>query len=262
MRHLLLLFLLLIAPVRALAFDPFAATGIERRPNAVVPLDIAFTDESGRRVTLRALGGGKPVVLVPVLHKCPNICGVTLSGIMDAIMAQHYRPGDDFALVAFGIDPAEKPADAASSLAGLRRRFPKTAGAIHALTGDGRSIRAVTDALGYRYGWDPDIRQYAHLAATAILAPDGRLSRWLYGLAPAANDLGLALTEAGRGQIGSWTDQLLLLCYHYDPVTGRYSPMIWLALRLAGAATVALILALIGMALWRDRRREREIPRG
>jgi protein SCO1/2 len=95
-----------------------------------------------------------------------------------------------------------------------------------------------------------------------VLTPDGHLSRWLCGLAPAGNDLNLALTEAGQGRIGTWTDQLLLLCYHYDPVTGRYSPLIWLALRLTGGATVALILALIGTALWRDRRRRREPRHG
>lgn len=261
MRYLLL-FLLLLVPARALAFNPFEATGIDRKPDAAVPLDLAFRDEAGRRVTLRGLAAGRPILLVPVLHKCPNICGVTLAGLMDAVMAQDYRPGRDFALVAFGIDPGEKPADAASSLAGLRKRFPNLSQDIHALTGDARSIYAVTGALGYRYAWDAGIKQFAHLAATAVLTPDGHLGRWLYGLAPAANDLNLALTEAGKGRIGSWTDQILLLCYHYDPATGRYSPMIWLALRIAGGATVALILALIALSLLRDRRAGKEARHG
>jgi protein SCO1/2 len=260
MRYLLLL-LLLLAPAPALAFNPFEATGIDRKPDAVVPLDLPFNDETGRRVTLRQLAAGKPLVLIPVLHKCPNICGVTLSGVMDAVAAQAYRPGRDFALVAFGIDPKEKTADAAASLVDLRKRFPKLAADIHALTGEETAIRAVTDALGYRYAWDAEIGQYAHLAATAVLTSDGRLNRWLYGLAPAANDLNLALTEAGHGKIGAWTDQLLLLCFHYDPATGRYSPTIWLALRLTGIATVLLILAFIAASLWRDRRR-REVPHG
>jgi protein SCO1/2 len=261
MKHLLLSLLLLV-PAPALAFDPFTATGIDRKPDAVVPLDLAFRDEAGRRVTLRQLGGGKPIALIPVLHKCPNICGVTLAGVMDAIAAQSYRPGRDFAVVAFGIDPKEKPADAAASLAGLRKRFPKLAADAHALTGDGKSIHAVTGALGYRYAWDAEINQYAHLAATAVLTSDGHLSRWLYGLAPASSDMNLALTEAGDGKIGSWTDQILLLCYHYDPATGRYSPTIWLALRLTGGATVLLILAFIAASLRRDRRRRREVPHG
>jgi protein SCO1/2 len=261
MKHLLL-FLLLLMPAPAVAFNPFEATGIDRRPDAVVPVDLVFNDEAGRKVTLGQLSGGKPIVLVPVLHKCPNICGVTLAGLMDAVAAQSYRPGRDFTLVAFGIDAREKPAAAAASLADLRKRFPKLAADAHALTGDAKSIRAVTGALGYRYAWDADIGQYAHLAATAILTSNGHLSRWLYGLAPAANDLNLALTEAGHGRIGSWTDQLLLLCYHYDPATGRYSPMIWLALRLTGGATVLFILAFIAASLWRDRRRGREMRHG
>jgi protein SCO1/2 len=258
----LLLFVLLLAPAPAFAFDPFVVTGIDRKPDAVVPLDLAFVDGTGRRITLRQLAGGKPMLLIPVLHKCPNICGVTLAGVLDAIAVQTYRPGRDFALVAFGIDARETPADAAASLADIRKRFPQFAAGIHALTGDAKSIGAVTDALGYRYAWDADIQQYSHLAATAVLTSDGRLSRWLYGLAPASTDLNLALTEAGHGKIGSWTDQILLFCYHYDPVTGRYSPMIWLALRLTGGATVLSILGLIAASLWRDRRRGREVRHG
>lgn len=261
MKYLLLL-LLLLTPAPVLAFDPFAQTGIDEKPDAVVPLDLAFSDETGRRLALRQLGGGKPMLLIPVLHKCPNICGVTLAGVLDAIAVQAYRPGRDFTLIAFGIDAREGPKDAASSLKDIQKRFPQFAAGIHAVTGDARSIKAVTDALGYRYAWDSDIRQYAHLAATAVLTTDGRLSRWLYGLAPAASNINLALTEAGRGRIGSWTDQILLLCYHYDPVTGRYSPMIWLALRLTGGATVALILGLIAISLWRDRRRDSEVRHG
>mgnify|MGYP000347215966 CR=1 FL=1 len=252
MKYLLLLFVL-VAPGPALAFDPFAVTGIDRKPDAVVPFDLAFTDETGRRVTLRQLSNGKPMLLIPVVHKCPNICGITV---------QIYRPSRDFALVAFGIDAKETPADAAASLADIKKRFPQFAAGIHAVTGDEKSIKAVTDTLGYRYAWDADIQQYSHLAATAVVTAGGRLSRWLYGLAPAANDLKLALTEAGHGKIGSWTDQILLFCYHYDPVTGRYSPMIWLALRLAGGATILSILGLIATALWRDRRRGREVRHG
>jgi len=110
----------------------------------------------------------------------------------------------------------------------LRKRFPTlAAGGIHALTGKAVDIQHVTDALGYRYAFDPEIGQYAHDAAIAVLGPDGHLSRWLYGLAPDPGDLKLALTEAGQGQTGDWGDQLLLLCYHYDPVTGQYSLLIW-----------------------------------
>ncbi|NLR97261.1 SCO family protein [Rhizobium sp. P38BS-XIX] len=247
---------LVASPSAAAPFDPFKVTGIDQKPNVLIPLDRPFEDEAGHPVTLRALAGGKPMLLVPVLHNCPNICGVTLSGLMEAVEGQRFRPLGDFAIVAFGIDPKEGPKEAEESLHDLRLRFPDIAATgIHALTGKEADIHAVTDALGYRYAWDPDIGQYAHDAAVAVLTADGHLSRWLYGLAPEANDLKLALTEAGRGQTGDWSDQILLLCYHYDPVTGRYSSVIGLALRIAGGATIALGGGGVALALLRERRR-------
>jgi protein SCO1/2 len=240
----------------ALAFDPFQMTGIDRKEGAPIPIDLPYRDENGAVTTIRALADGKPVLLVPVLHDCPNICGVTFRGLARAVSAQSLALGRDFSIVAFGIDPAEGPAEAASSLSALRHDFPKLAvHGLHALAGTSGNIAAVTKALGYRYAWDAQIGQYAHIAATAVLTADGRLSRWLYGLAPDPTDLDLALTEAGGGRIGSWADQLLLLCYHYDPETGRYAATIRTLLRVGGGATATLGAALIGLALFRERRK-------
>lgn len=257
MRYVLAAVWLFLVPAAASAFNPFEATGIDRKPDAQLPFDLPFVNENGQQVTLRQLSGGKPALLAPVLHNCPNICGVTLSGLMEAVGAQDFLPERDFTVVAFGIDPKEGPQDAARSLADLRKRFSQTAATgVHALTGSEADVRAVTDALGYRYAFDDTIGQYAHLAAVAVVTPDGRLSRWLYGLAPAANDLKLALTEAGQGQIGSWADQILLLCYHYDPATGQYSPIAWTALRIGGGSTAVLGIGAIAVALIRERRRK------
>lgn len=255
---LLLLSSLICAAPAAAAFNPFETAGIDRKSDAQVPLAIAFVDQHGAPATLAGIAHDRPILLVPLLHKCPNICGVTLSGLMEAIRVQDYKPGRDFEIIAFSIDPKEVPQDARDSLADLQRRYPALSASVHALTGSRKNIAAVTDALGYRYGWDDAIGQYAHIAATAVLTADGRLSRWLYGLQPAPEDLALALTEAGHGRIGTWGDQLLLLCYHYDPVTGRYSPIIWTALRLAGVATAGIMLGGLGLALLRERRGRKE----
>jgi protein SCO1/2 len=256
MRALLALLLIVLASP-SFAFDPFAKAGIDRRPNAAAPLDTAFRDETGRAVTLRAAGGGRPILLVPVMHRCPNICGLTLAGIGEAVQLQKFVSGRDFTLIAFGIDPREGPAEAALSIDGLRQNFPALQAGVHGLTGDAPSIAAVLKPLGYRYDWDADLNQYAHIAAVAVLTPDGRLSRWLYGITPDPTGVRLALTEAGEGKVGSWADQLLLLCYHYDPQTGRYGSLIWTLLRVAGGATALLGLAWIGLALRRERRTAR-----
>jgi protein SCO1/2 len=256
MRLLLALLLVVLGSPSALAFDPFAKAGIDRRPNAAVPLDTAFRDETGRTMTLRAAGEGRPILLVPVVHRCPNICGLTLAGIGEAVQLQKFVSGRDFSLIAFGIDSREGPDAAAQSIAGLRQNFPALQAGVHGLTGDAASIAAVMKPLGYRYAWDDDLNQYAHIAAVAVLTPDGRLSRWLYGITPDPTDVRLALTEAGDGKVGSWTDQLLLLCYHYDPKTGRYGSLIWTLLRVAGGATALVGLGWIWLALRRERRRQ------
>ncbi|MCL4767679.1 MAG: SCO family protein [Hyphomicrobiaceae bacterium] len=251
--------LVLLAGGQALAFDPFQQAGIDSRRGARVPLDLAFRDETGASVTLRDLVRGRPIVLAPVLHDCPNICGVTLAGLVEAVRGQSFVPGKDFTIVAFGIDPNEGPAAARESLHKIEASFPDlpTSG-IHALTGRSGDIAAVTGALGYRYAWDERIGQFAHFAAVAVLTADGRLARWLYGLAPDPTDLELALTEAGKGRLGGWRDQLLLLCYQYDPETGRYGSLITWLLRLGGGLTVALMIGLIGVAVVRERRSARK----
>lgn len=254
--HAAVVLLPLLIPMRVLAFDPFAVAGIDVKPEAAVPLDLAFRDATGGSVTLRSVAAGRPIVLAPVLHDCPNICGVTLAGLAQSVRAQPFVAGRDFALVAFGIDSREGPAAALRSVEALARAYPALPRAsLHALTGSADNIAQVTRALGYRYAWDERIGQYAHVAAVAVLTADGRIARWLYGLAPAPDDLRLALTDAGQGKLGGWRDQLLLLCYHYDPETGRYGSLVGWLLRVCGGATVVVAGGLIGLAVLRERRR-------
>ncbi len=239
----------------AATFDPFAAVAIETPPVARAPLDGTFRDEAGRPVSLRSLADGRPIVLAPVLHNCPNICGVTLGALSDAVALQPSEP--DFAVVGFGIDPREKPADAAAALAVLADREGGANGThpIHALTGEAGEVHAVTDALGYRYAFDPDLGQYAHAAAIAVLTPEGRVVRWLPGLAPDPQELGRAIADAREGQVASLRETLLLMCYHYDPVTGRYTLLVSRIVQISGVATVLALAGLVGFSIMRERRR-------
>ena len=235
--------------------DPFASARIVERPGARIPLKAAFVDANGRSTSLAEIGGGKPILVTPVQHECPNICGVTLAGLADAIDGQHaLRPGRDFAVVALGIDPREGPAAARDDLARLTAQRGRPADWHPVmLTGSRQAISAVTDALGYRYTWDDRLRQYAHVSGTAVLTADGRLSSWLYGIAPGSEALGRALAQASQGQSGSVMEQLALLCFHYDPSTGRYSLAITKAVRIAGLLTVLGIAAIIALLARRRR---------
>jgi protein SCO1/2 len=222
--------------------DPFKSASIEDRPGARIPLDGPFADQEGRAVTLRQIAGGKPLLVVPVQHECPNICSVTLAGITGAIDGQaKYREGRDFEIVALGIDPREGPAQAREDLRRLARQRPDARWEPVALTGSAAAIHAVTDALGYRYAWSSQLDQYAHVSGTAVLTADGRMSSWLYGLSPRPAQLDRALAQAAADRSGGVMQRILLLCFHDDPETGRYSLAITKALRIAGIATVLLL---------------------
>jgi protein SCO1/2 len=235
--------------------DPLKSATIDERIGAQVPLDAPFVAANGNATTLRRIASGRPLLLTPVLHECPNICGVTLAGLGQAIAGQtRFAPGKDFAVVAFGIDPREGPAQARDDLQRLGQQTAAFTPA--ALTGSEAAIHAVTDALGYRYAWDDRIKQYAHVSATAVLTPDGRLSGWLYGIAPSPGELTMAVDNARNGRTGSVMEQLLLLCYHFDPQTGTWSLAITKVVRLAGIATVLALIALVVVLAKRRRRAE------
>lgn len=234
-------------------FDPFDQAGVDQRPGAVAPMALALTDDTGARTSLAALGHGQPIILAPVQHHCPNICGLTLEGLASAVRGQAMLPGHDFQVVAFGFDPHETASDAAVSADRLRARLGPAG--IHAVVAGPSETAATLKALGYRYAWDPRLQQYAHIAAVAVLTPDGRVTRWLYGIQPQGDELGRALTEARAGKAWDWGRQLLLLCFHYDPSNSRNGPVIWSVLRAGGALTVALLVGAVGWAVLRERRR-------
>jgi protein SCO1/2 len=233
-------------------FNPASLASVSAPPFARAPMDLAFTDQHGRVVTLGQLAAGRPLVLAPVQHDCRNLCGLTLEDLRTSLASLPLRAGADFSVVAFGIDPREAPADAAHSAA--RLGGPDAPG-VEALVGSASSEAAVTQALGYRYTWMPAIGQYAHMAAVAVLAPDGRLVRWLPGLGIKPAELNAALADARRGDTPGISDEIRLLCFHFDPSTGRYTLAIWRLIQWAAGGAAALIAGGVGLALWRERRK-------
>ncbi|WP_231139221.1 MULTISPECIES: SCO family protein [Pseudomonas] len=243
-------------------FDPFGSAGIDQKPGASVPLATRLTDQRGRSVRLGDLLGKRPVVLAPVYYTCANVCGAQLASLFNVLEALDYRVGQDFDLIAYSFNPTETVADAQKEMNKLRQRWPQQVDAkgVYFLVGDDVATKALSDAVGFRYRYDPKVQQYAHVSAIAVLTAQGRLARWLYGLGYQPNDMRLAITEAGQGNVGSLGDQLLLLCYHYNPRVGGYDSVVMLALKIAGVMTVLLLIGFIGWALRRDWLRKGRTP--
>jgi protein SCO1/2 len=233
--------------LREIGFDQ----NIDRR----VPLDTTFRDESGAAVRLGDYFRKKPVVLVFAYFDCPMLCTQVINGLSSALGVMSLNPGADFEIVTVSFNPHDTPASATAKKAVYLERYkrPGAAGSWHFLTGDQPQIERLTRAAGFRYVWDAETQQYAHPSGVIVLTPDGRLSKYLFGVEYGARDLRLAIVEASEGKVGTPVDALLLYCYHYDPMTGRYGLVIMRAVRIAGAATVLALGAFIVVMVRRER---------
>jgi protein SCO1 len=233
--------------LREVAFD--------QNLNAQVPLDTQFYDEAGKPVRLRDYFAGKPVVLALVYYQCPMLCSEVLAGLTTSLRALRFDAGRDFQVLAVSFDPKDAPENAAAKkkmYVDRYRRAGSEAG-FHFLTGDPPSIRMLTDAVGFRYVWDPANKQFAHVAGIVVLTPEGKVSRYFYGVEFSPRDLRLGLVEASQNRIGSLADQVLLFCYHYDPTVGKYTPLVMKLVRTGGALTLLVMGTFIGLMLRRER---------
>jgi protein SCO1/2 len=231
---------------------------IEQRLGQPLPLGATFRDEAGRAVRLGDYFGTKPVVLVLAYYNCPMLCTQVLNGLVSAMRVLSFDAGREYEVVTVSFDPRDDPSDARAKKEPYVSRYgrPDAAGGWHFLTGEKPSIDALTEAVGFQYAWDEKVDQFAHGSAIYVATPDGKLSRYLYGIEYAPRDLRLALVEASRGKIGTAVDQLLLYCYHYDPAAGRYSAAVMNMVRLAGVAFVLLLSTFLFLMWRREKRRE------
>lgn len=235
----------------------FAGAGVQDHLGAALPLDAPFVDQHGQPVTLRQYSGALPMIVVPVYFTCPNVCSAQLATLFMLLDALGYQAGQDYQLIAFSFKPEETAADAAAQLDALARRWPRLASStgVHFLVGPQASSEHLAGAMGFEYRFDPQLGEYAHTSTVATVTPQGTLARWLYGLGYQAGDLRLAVTEAGQGKVGTLGDQLLLLCFHYDPRTGAYDNLVVRALQVGGLLTCLLLAGGIALAVIRERKR-------
>jgi protein SCO1/2 len=214
--------------------------GFDQRLGDQVSLDLIFRDEQGKPVKLRDVTGGKPIILNLAYFGCPMLCTEVVNGMMEAIRQVPYEIGKDFAILTVSFDPKEDSELASSKKANYIKDLarPGAAAGWHFLTGDQPAIAALTASVGFTYEWDPVGQQYGHASGIVVLTPDGKISHYFYGVRYPAQDVRLALVDAAQGKIGSPVDKLLLFCFHYDPVAGKYSLTVMNLVRAAGLVTL------------------------
>lgn len=230
--------------------------GIVQKLNNQLPLELTFRDEAGQTVRLGQYFRSKPVILALVYYECPMLCNMTLNGLVKSLHAIALNPAEDFEMVAVSINPKETPQLAMAKKETYLEKYQRTHAidGIHFLTGQEQNIKQLADAAGFEYSYDPIAKQYAHAAGIMVATPEGRLSRYFYGIEFPSRDLRLGLVEASHNKIGSPVDQVALFCYHYDPVTGKYGLMITRLLQLLGSATALALGAFVFISLRRERR--------
>lgn len=232
---------------------------LEQKLNAPVPLDLVFKDEAGRTVPLRTYFGDKPVVLELVYFKCPSLCPMSMHETVMSLRRVPLKPGSDYNVVVVSFDPSDTPAMAAEKKAEYAKQYGKAgfAEGWHFLTGTQDAVSRLASAVGFGYRWDPATKQFAHAGGIMVATPDGRMSRYFYGIAYAPADLRMALVEAAKHKIGSPVDYVLLFCFHYDAAQGRYTLVIQNVLKIAAAITLFLLAGLIYLLMRDDKKRNR-----
>jgi protein SCO1/2 len=233
---------------------------LEQRLGHPLPLDLVFTNSAGAATSLRDLLGARPAILALGYHQCPSLCAVVLQATSASIAAMRLEPGEDYDFIFVSIDPVETPALAAATQRAYCRQLGRADNhrGFHFLTGRASNIEALAQAAGYHYFRDSATDQYAHPSGLLVLTPDGVISRVFPGIEYPPRDLRLALVEASSGRVGSPADRLLLLCYHYNPVTGRYGLLINRVIKAACGLTVLTLAAFVGGHLWKERRARKE----
>ena len=223
---------------------PLLNVGFEPQLNAQVPLDLTFRDEAGRQVRLREYFDNKPVLLAFVYYSCPMLCDQVQMGVAGTLRMLSFHPGRDYQVVFVSFDVRDTAEAAAQKKKMILSHYghPESADGWHFLTGSQDSIDALTKAVNFRYAMDPQTKVFAHASGIVLLTPDGRISRYFYGVEYPGRDVRLGLVDASAGKIGSPVDHLLLYCFQYNPSTARYSATILKIVRLGGLLTIFIIV--------------------
>jgi protein SCO1/2 len=245
---------------QSLTENQLSKISFDQRLDSQISFDLPFRDENGKSVGLRDYFGGKPVVLVLGYYGCPMLCTLVFNGMVESMNDMKWSIGDQFNVVQVSIDPNETPELATTKKETYLKRYGRAgAGAgWHFLTGNEPNIRKLADEVGFHYAYDPSVKQYAHPSGLVILTPDGRVAKYLFGVKFAPVELYTALQGASERKVGSPIERLVLLCFHYSPIKGKYGALIMSVVRVLGAATIGGLVWFF-LAMIRGEKKERAL---
>jgi protein SCO1/2 len=235
--------------------------GIEQKLNSPVPLDLVFHDEANQVVPLRTYFGDKPVVLSFVYFKCASLCPMSMRETVLGLGRVNLQAGRDYNVIVVSFDPSDTPTEALKAKTDYKKVFNHAGydAGFHFLTGDKQAIEKLTSAVGWQYHWDEASKQFIHAGGIMVATPEGKLSRYFYGIDYAPADLRMSLVEASQHKIGSPVDYVLLFCFHYNAAQGKYTLAIFNVLKLAGSLTVVILIGLIILLMRNDRKKKMSV---
>ena len=227
--------------------------GFDPELNAQIPPDLEFTNEMGQPVQLKQYFGKKPVLLAFVYFTCPMLCNQVEQSVVGTLKMISFNPGTDYEVVFISFDPTDTPDEALKKKHEALSRFARPAAdsGWHFLTGSAEAINAVTKSANFRYSYDAKTKLFGHASGIILLTPDGRISRYFFGVEYPASNVRLGLVDASAGKIGTPVDHLLLFCYQYDPTKARYSATVLTVIRMGGVVT--LFCMALGFVIFRRR---------
>jgi len=231
----------------------------DQKLGSQVSLDLHFRDETGKVVALGDYFGKKPVVLVLGYYGCPMLCTLTFNGMVEGMNDMKWSIGREFNVIHVSINPKETPALAAAKRQNYLKQYgrPEAAAGWHFLTGDEPQIRKLADEVGFHYAYDPSVHQYAHPSGLVILTPDGKVSKYFFGIKFLPPELYAALQNASKRDVGSPIERFVLLCFHYSPIKGKYGQLIMTIIRILAVATLVAMVWLFGAMIRRELKRNR-----
>lgn len=245
------------SPVRAIPPDELTKIRYDQHIGADVSRDLMFRDSENHLVSIGQELNHKPTLLVMGYYHCPMLCTLINDGLIETLQELRFNVGREFNIVNVSVDPNETPEVAAVKKREYLRRYgrPGAAAGWHFLTGDEGSIAQLANEVGFRFAYDPETHEYAHPSGFVVLTPDGKISRYFFGVNYEPKVLRSAILDASRGREGSVLSQLILICYHYNPITGKYGGLVLTVLRTLSVATVLLLAAGV---IWLCRRHSAE----